>query len=266
MKFSNFFAILISALILTSCSEYQKVLKESDVKKKYEYAENLYNEGEYKKAIRLFEQIVPSYIGKPQGERIIYFYADAYYQTGQYYLSSYQFERFYKSYPRSEKAEEAAFLGAKSEYLTSPRYSLDQTATMSALNKLQVFINMYPESQYVDEANAMIEDLRSKIEKKAFEIAKQYNRISDYFASIKAFELFLKEYPGSVYREDALYYQFLASYNLAVNSVYSRREERLETAKENYLTLVENYPESEYRKEADALASDIEYQLENYSK
>lgn len=263
---------LFAVVLMSGCSEYQKVLKESDVKKKYDMAEKLYNEGDYKRAIRIYEQIVPQYVGKPQGERLQYFYANSYFQSEDYYLAAYQFERFSKSYPRSDKAEEAGFMGAKSQYLTSPRYSLDQTETQKAIDRLQVFINTYSESEYLEEANKMMEDLRGKLEKKSFEIAKQYNRISDYNASIKSFEIFYENFPGSLYKEDAMFYDYLARYNLAVNSVYARKEERIKNAREAYHALKEEYPESEYLKRADKMFSDLDKHaieleeiLENYT-
>ncbi|THD68052.1 outer membrane protein assembly factor BamD [Robertkochia marina] len=265
-KYRTLLTGVLATVLLSSCSEYQKVLKEDDVKKKYEMAEKLYSEGDYTRAIRLFDQIVPNYIGKPQGERIIYFYADSYYQKEQYYQSAYQFERFAKSYPRSEKVEQAAFLGAKSEYLTSPKYSLDQAETKEAIERLQVYINSYPESEKLEEANAMVQDLRRKLDKKSFEIAKQYNTISDYFASIKSFELFLKDNPGSEYREDALFYKFTAEYNLAMNSIYSKREERLNNAIETYNVLLEDYAEGQYREDAEDMLTDINKELEQFSK
>lgn len=264
--------IALSVVLLSGCSEYQKVLKQSDVKKKYDMAEKLYNEGDYKRAIRIYEQIVPQYVGKPQGERLQYFYADAYYQSEDYYLAAYQFERFSKSYPRSDKAEEAAFMGAKSQYLTSPRYSLDQNETQKAIDRLQVFINTHSQSEYLEEANKMMEDLRGKLEKKSFEIAKQYNRISDYNASIKSFEIFFENFPGSLYKEDAMFYDYLARYNLAVNSVYGRKKERIASAKEAYNSLKNEYPESKYISRSDKMFSDLdkhaielEELLENYT-
>lgn len=254
--------LIVLAASLVSCSEYQKVLKEDDVKTKYEMTEKLYDAGEYRKALRLLDQIVPNYIGKPQGERLVYFYADSYYQTEQYYLAAYQYERFTKSYPNSEKAELAAFRGAESEYKTAPRYSLDQTETDKALFRLQNFINDYPQSDYMDEVNAMINELRLKLEKKDYEIARQYYRISDYFAAAKSFELFLKEHPGSELKEDALFYQLKTNFDLAMNSVLSRRAERLENALENYAQLMASFPETKYKEEVESLKVQMENELQ----
>jgi outer membrane protein assembly factor BamD len=267
IKIVRFF--LITGLIsftLVSCGEYQKVLKEDDTAKKYELAERLYNEGNYRKAVRLFEQIVPKFIGKPQGERVIFFYADSYYKLGDYFLSGYQFERFSKSYPKSDKAEEAAFYGAKSYYYLSPKFSIDQTETVKAIDKLQNYINTYPNSERFAEANILVKELRTKLERKAYEIAKQYDKIKDYYAAIKSFELFLADYPGTPYREDAMFYKFDSMFKLAINSIESKKETRLKDAKEAYTALSKSYPDSEYLKEADKMLSILTKELQQYSK
>lgn len=262
----KFVYIAAMAALLSSCSEYQKALKSEDVKVKYDLAEKLYNEGNYRKANRLFEQVVPQYVGKPQGERVVYFHANSYYQTKDYYLAAYQFERFSKSYPKSDKAEEAAFLGAKSYYMLSPKFSIDQTETNTALDKLQLFINNYPDSEYIDEANELTQELRTKLEKKDFEIARQYNRIQDYKAAIKSFENFLSNYSGTVFREDAMYYKMESSYNLAVNSIYARMEERLNQTKDAYNTLKRYYPDTKYDEEAEKMMAVVEEELQQFSK
>ena len=66
------------ALIFVCCSEYQKLLNNDDASKKYRSAEEYYKKGEFRKANRLIEQIIPKYRGKPQAERIIFFFADSY--------------------------------------------------------------------------------------------------------------------------------------------------------------------------------------------
>ena len=150
------FSILVLACVLSSCSEYQKVLKSEDIGLKFKVGDSLFQEGKYDKANRIFAQIVPKYKGKPQAQKLMYLYSKSFYETKDYYVSGYQFERFVASYPKSEKKEEAAFLSAKSYYMLSPRYTKDQKETRDAIEKLQEFINLYPNSQYVSEANTLI--------------------------------------------------------------------------------------------------------------
>ncbi|WP_437395163.1 outer membrane protein assembly factor BamD [Flagellimonas lutimaris] len=270
LKMRSILLFCCAAALLVSCSEYQKVLKKTDVKAKYDMAEKLYNEGDYKRAVRLFEQIAPKYVGKPQGERVMFFFADSYFKNGDYYLSGYQFERFIKSYPRSDKIQEASFLGAKSYYMLSPRYSLDQTETDKALLKLQTFINNYSESEYFEEANTMAKELTTKKEKKQIEIAKQFNKLGKFnlpvlISAITAFDNFITDNPGSVFREEALYYRIEAASELAMNSTEDKRKERLEDALDSYNNLMRYFPETEFKKEADKMAESLQEELNAYT-
>lgn len=271
-KIHRYGFILTLFLLTASCSEYQQVLKESDTAKKYEMAESLYEAGSFKKANRLFEQIAPSFIGKPQGERVLFFLANSYYQLRDYNFAGYQFERFLKSYPKSDKAAEAGFLGAKSYYLLSPRYSLDQTDTDKALTKLQVFINTYPDSEYMAEANAMAQELTQKKQKKAFEIAKQFVKLGKYYtlnyniSAITTLDNFISDHPGSVYREEAYFLKLRAATTLARNSILSRKKERLDNAAAAYNTLIRYYPDSEYAEDARELYEDIQDELADYQE
>jgi len=221
-------------------------------------------DGKYKKALRLFEQIVPQYRGKSQAQRLMYFYADTYYQLGDSHLAGYQFERFVKSYPDSEKAEEAAYKSAKSYYQLSPRYSLDQTETTKALEKLQAFINKYPESDRLSEANKLVAELRGKKERKAYEIAKQYHHRESYKVAISSFDNYLVDYPGSSYREKALYYKMESEYLLAIGSYEVLVKDRLNTALSFYNNYKKYYKSGKYSDKADEIAEDINLRLEQY--
>ncbi|HMB62137.1 MAG TPA: outer membrane protein assembly factor BamD [Eudoraea sp.] len=268
----RFFLLMALAVVLYSCNEYQKVLKNEDVKAKYDLAEKYYEEGDFKRANRIFEQIAPKYVGKPQGERVMFFLANSYYKRRDYNFAGYQFERFLKSYPKSDKAPEASFLGAKSYYMLSPRYSLDQTDTDKALGKLQIFINSYPESEYLAEANIMAQELTTKKERKAFEIAKQFTKLGKSYileyniSAIAALDNFISDNPGSIYREDALFLKIEATTNLALNSTQSKKQERLETAKAAYDNLLKYYPDTKYTKDANDLVEKVNKELQNYSQ
>lgn len=250
--------ILLAVLVLNSCSDFQKVMKSEDIALKYKTGEELFNAEKYSKANRLFEQIMPKYRGKPQAEKLTYMHAMCFYKLEQYYLSGYRFEQFVNSYPKSEKAEEAAFLSAKSYYEESPIYSKDIEETVKAIEKVQLFINSYPDSEYLSQANELVKELDFKLEKKAFEIAKQYNHIYDYKASIKSFNNFLLDFPGATLREDALYYRFNSEYNLAILSITSLKQERIRIALADYNALIKAYPETKYLDEANRLKEELE--------
>ncbi len=264
-----FYTFLI-VILFSSCSEYQKALKNEDIAEKFRVGTELYDAGKYAKANRLFAQIVPGYRGKPQAEKLMFMYSNSYYMMKDYYLSGHQFERFESAYPKSEKAEEALFLSTKSYYKLSPVYSKEQKETVEAIEKLQLFINKYPNSQYLPEANEMVRELDYKLEKKAYEIAKLYNKIayyesSDYEAAIKAFDNFLIEHPGSSFREDAMFYRLDSAYKLAINSVEYKQEARLNTAIGFYNSFIRAYATSEHSSEANKMNSEMQEALQKFN-
>lgn len=262
-KFLALFAVLVFS---SSCGEYQNALKSEDVAVKFESATKMYEAKKYAKAIRLFEQIAPAYKGKPQAEKMFYMYSQSLYNTEQYYLAGYQFESFVVSYPKSEKMEETSFLGAKSFTYLSPVYTLDQTDTYKAIDKLQNFIDRYPEGQKITEANLLVKELREKLEKKAFENAKIYNIIGQYKAAMVAFDNFMINFPGTPYKEQALYYKLNSAYLLAINSIPAKMEERLLNAKTSYAGLIKFKSNTEYKSKADQMLARIETDLKQFSK
>lgn len=250
------FLVLVHVLF-SACSEYQRVLKEEDVAAKFNMGTELFEEGKFEKANRLFLQIVPKYRGKPQAEKLMYMHSKAFYETKDYFTANYRMERFVEAYPKSERLDEIAFLAAKSYYLLSPIYSKDQTETIDAIEKLQEFINRFPESKYFDEANALVQELDGKLEKKAYEIALQYHTTGpfhrDYNSAITAFDNFLEKFPGTKYKEDVLFYKFDSAYQLAVNSVPWKQAQRTEKAFTFYNNLTRFFPETKYAKQIETM-------------
>ncbi|SFS75271.1 outer membrane protein assembly factor BamD [Lutibacter maritimus] len=256
-----FIFILLVAIGFSSCSEYQKVLNKGTVEDQYKMATELYESQKYNKAIQLFEKITPSYRGKPQMERIQYMVAQAHYNTKQYSLAAYYFDKFVKNYPKSSKLEEAEYLSAHSYYLASPVYSLDQKDTHEAINALQNFIYKFPESEHTAAANKNIKELTHKLEKKYFEIAKQYYHTEDYISAIAAFDNLLADYLGTSYKEEALYFKFKASYELGINSYILKKESRLKDAIKAHEKFKRNFPDSEYLKETEKLVINLNEEL-----
>lgn len=245
--------LLFLAFCFVSCNTYQKALKSEDVKLKYDLAETYYESGDFRRAKSLFEQLQPKYRGKPQAERITFFYANCLYQTKNYITAAYQFESFTKAYPKSQKLEDAYYMMALSYSQVSPVFSLDQKDTHEALNKLQEYINRYPDSEKLAEANVLVKELREKTERKSFEVAKQYHKIRDYKAAIKAIDNFIGDHPGTPYREEAMVVQFRSASVLALNSVYRKKEQRLKAAQTYYEDFRRSYPESSFLDECTKL-------------
>ena len=99
----------------------------------------------------------------------------------------------------------------------------------------------------------MLEELNERLDKKAYEAARLYYKMEDYLASRVAFRNVLKDDSENIYREDILYYIAMSSYKYAHLSVPSKQKERYLTFVDDYLNFVGEIPESDYRKELDAI-------------
>ncbi|TMM28596.1 outer membrane protein assembly factor BamD [Polaribacter aestuariivivens] len=262
-KIKNLACLFVLSLLLFSCGEYQKVLNKGTAEEQYKMAVKMYESQKYGKALRLFEKITPVYRGKPQMERISFMIAQSNFNEKSYTLAGYYFNRFTNNYPSSSKKEEAAFLSAYSYKLASPRFSLDPTDTNKALESFQSFINTYPESDKIEEANKHYKELRYKLEKKYFEIAKTYYTTADYDlrnykAAIQAFDNLLEDFLGSSFKEEALYYRFKAAHDFVLKSTTRRKLDRIKDAKEAHGKLVRNFPKSTYLEETQKMMETLQ--------
>ena len=262
-KIKNLACLLVLCAMLFSCGEYQKVLNKGSEEDQYKMAVKLYESQKYRKALRLFEKVTPYYRGKPQMERIQFMVAQSNFNEKSYTTAGYYFDRFANNYPKSSKKEEASFLSAYSYKLASPVFSLDPTDTNKALEAFQGFINAYPDSEKLPEANKHYAELRIKLQEKSFEIAKTYYRTADYDlrnykAAIQAFDNLLSDYLGSEFKEEALLYRLKAAHDFVLKSYDRRKLERIKDAVGAYDKLKRNFPESKYLEEANEMLATLQ--------
>lgn len=259
----NLVFLLLIVLAFASCSEYQKTLNKGTIAEQYKMAEELYTQEKYSKAITLFEKVTPAFKGKPQMQRIQFMVANSNFKTKSYELSAYYFNRFINNYPKSSKLEEANYLVSQSYYMSSPVFSLDQKDSQKALTSLQAFLDSYPNSEHAESVNNQYKELTEKLEKKAFEIAKQYYKTENYTAAISALDIFVSEFLGTKYKEDALFYKFKAGYDLGMKSVYYKKEKRLSDALKYFNRFKKYYPASDYIDESNSMVEKLNKELEN---
>ena len=250
MKNGLLFLCVSLALLGTACkSEFEKIRTSGDTELLFEKAFAYYEEGEWLKAQSLFELIIPQYRGRGELERIYYAYADTYYQLERYILAAYYFQNFANTFPTSQLREDARYMSAFSNYQLSPSFRLEQQATLSAIQEFEEFANTYPNSERIPRINALIDELRAKLEKKATAAADLYLDLRQYQAAVAAYENLLKDYPETRNGERIRYGIVKAYYDFALNSIFSKQEERYTNARDYARLFLQKYAESAYREE-----------------
>ncbi len=125
----------------------------------------------------------------------------------------------------------------------------------------QEYIDKYPTSERLTDANKFYDELTFRLEKKSFEIAIQYYHVEDYNAAVAGFENFLQEHIGSSLKEEALYFKFKAANDLAVKSILEKKEGRIKNAISIHDKFMKSFPESKRTKEVVSLHENLTKEL-----
>lgn len=258
--------ICVLALFAMGCkTEFEKIRTTNDPTFIYNKALEFYEQEEYGKSRSLFELVIPFYRGKKEAEELFYKYAYSHYYLGEYILASHYFNSFGKTFYNSEKREEAVYMAAYSNLQLSPNHRLDQSHSKQAIEEFQTFMNRFPNSSRVAECNEIIDELRAKLELKAYEEGKLYYDLKNYNSSITSFDNMLKDFPDTKRIQEIHYLIVKSSYQWAEKSVYEKRKERYNETIKRYNRFVKKYPNSIYSRELSTILKDSQTALKELS-
>ncbi len=244
------FFIISLILVLSSCGEYDKLMKSQDNELIYKKAKEFYANGKYTQAASLIEKILPHYRGTNKSEELDYLHAKCYYEMGDYVMAGHYFETFVRTYLTSDHADDADFLMGYCYYKLSPRPELDQTNTYNALNAFALHKTKFPNSKYNEQCDKLSKELQEKLAEKSYLSAKLYYRLEDYKAAVVAIGNSLEDYPDTKYREELMFLRLKSKYMYALNSVSSKQPERFQETVDDYYSFIDEFPKSHYIKEA----------------
>lgn len=261
-KIIPFLFIGFLSLSFNSCSDsFTSIQKSTDPEFKYKKAFEFYEAEDYYKAEVLLEELMSIYRGGPRTEKLYYHFAYCQYHLKQYVSASYHFKRFYTLFPNSELAEEALYMSGFSNYELSPNSKLDQSYTSKAIEDFQLFTNTFPKSEYVAKCNDRIDEMRLKLEEKAYNQAELYYRLGEYKAAVHSYQLMLNDFPDSGNVEEARFKLIKATYKLALNSVEVKKIERFKETIDFAEEFTAQFPNSKFSKEANSIAESASQKL-----
>ena len=243
--------LVMLTVLLSSCGSFNKIVKSTDYEYKYKKAIEYYEDGEYVKSGTLLQEMINIYRGTSRADKVYYYYAKSMIGQKDYLMAGHYFRTLVKEFPTSEHVEEAQYMTGYCSYLISPKARLDQSITQEAIDALQLYINLYPFNERVDEASRLIDEMQDKLVYKSYLSAKLYFDFENFKAAVIALDNGLNKYPDSQYREELKFMLLKAKYLLAVRSVQDKQEIRLSSALDEYFAFVDEYPESKYKKEVE---------------
>lgn len=247
---------------LVSCTEYQNILKSTDQEFKYSKAVEYFQKKDYSRAATLFDEVANYYKGTETSEYVLHYLAESYLGQKDYYTASEYFTKYMKTYPKGKFAEECKFQIAYCYYLDSPDPRLDQDATRNAVKSFQEFVDFYPESTKVPDANKLMDEMTNKLAYKELLSAKLYFNLGDYLgnnnyeSAVITAQNALRDFPSNSHREDLSILILQAKYQQALQSYQTLREERYRNTIDEYYNYINEFPDGQYKKAADKIFQD----------
>lgn len=253
MKKVVFFWMMMMVL-LSSCGEYNKILKSTDYELKYSYAKKYFNAKQYSKSVTLLEELVTIFKGTSYAEESLYLLAQSYYGQKDYQTASQYFETYYTTYPKGEYTELSRFYSGYGLYLDSPDPRLDQSQTFKAIEQLQLYLEYYPQSERAPQAQNIMFELQEKLAYKELLATRLYYNLgtylgNNYLSSVITAQNALKNYPYSKYREEFMFLVLRSKYELALVSIEEKLQGRYREVVDEYYNYMNEYPDGKYVKQ-----------------
>ncbi|MEO6819135.1 MAG: outer membrane protein assembly factor BamD [Ginsengibacter sp.] len=247
------FILLVPFLMLSACqTKFGKILKSTDYEYKLKQADEFFADKKYQKAQELYSELFPVFKGSDKFEELYYKYAFCSYYQKDYENAQSMFSGFLGIFPNSPKSEEIAYLQALSFYKQSPQAGLDQVNTHKAIGMMQSYINNYPNSARVPDAQEIIAKSRKKLETKDYKTAQLYFDLSQFRAAGITFNDLINNYPESKEGEQYMLMAIKSYYQYAKLSIPNKQEERYQVVNTEFLNFQDRFPQSTLMKEAES--------------
>lgn len=198
------FLLALTGLVIWGCSSSED-LTDLTPEEHLQKAIKLYNDEDYEDAVTEFEAIILQYAGSSIIDDAQYYLGMTRYQRGEYIIAAYEFSKLLKNIPASPFVPDAQFMLAECYYALSPNFNLDQSYTKKAIQEYQAFIDFFPLNEKVHDAEVKIKELNTKLAEKNITIARIYEKLSYYTASLEYYEYVVETYHDTEYAPQALY-------------------------------------------------------------
>jgi outer membrane protein assembly factor BamD len=244
---------LLVLVLLSSCGDFEKLLKSTDYDLKKTKAKEYFEAGQYIKATELLDQILPRYRASSEGEELNWMNAQSYFGMKQYDIAGTYFKSFAEQYGYGKYSEEATYLSAFCDYSLSPRAELDQDYTRAAIEEFNIFNLRFPNSSRVEESNKLIKELQERLVEKSYMSAKLYYDMNQYKAAVIALNNSLKEFADTKYREEMMFLKLNSLFLFAENSFANKQKERYQATLDDYYSFLEEFPQSRFAKDVNKI-------------
>ncbi len=174
---------ILIIILFIGCGD-KAISLEDNLRNEYLIGIELFDNKKYNKAKSKFEFIVMNNPGSKFALDAQFYLAETLFELEEYYQSEINFDQFARFSNDLEKVEEARYKLCLCIVRETLGYKKDQSKTTIAIERLQEFIDDYPNSSFYDETALEINRLRNKVARKNFETARLYLKLGEYQSAL----------------------------------------------------------------------------------
>lgn len=235
---------------LAACNSYN-IKADISPEERFKIAKQMSSKEDYFDAKNQLRILTLNSPGLPFIDEAQYLLAECHLNMKEYLIAADEYERLTRFYPRSEWLDDARYKIAFCSYKLSPKPSLDPKYTLQAVQQFQAFIEEYPGSSLVQEAEKLLRECRGKLAQKEYKAGELYRKTGNYDAAIVYFDGVLNGYYDTEFAKPALFWKGECLYSL----------KEFQRASNIFLELIEKYPKSEFISLAKERVEKIESEL-----
>lgn len=199
-----------------------------------------------------FQQLLDSYPRSQRAGDARLGVADSYFNqkgSGNLVLAIAEYRDFLTFFPNHPRADYAQYQIAYGHYRQIHAPDRDQDPTTLAIEEFEKLIELYRNSRYAEEGQKLLSECYETLAESEFQKGLFYLSIRKACrAAIARFNHVLEKYPDYT-RKDELHFRLGAAYQMCG---------QLDQALPHFQRVVDNYPESEFREEAQAILATIQ--------
>ena len=162
-----------------------------------------FNKGKYSRSKDEFDYIIMANPGSKIANESQYYMAESMYQIKEYDEASIAFDRYVRFSPDYSKIEKARYRICECAINFSNSYQREQSQTHRALEQLQMFIEDFPASDLINDAEDAMLALRLKLAQKDYEVGRMYLKLEEYDSALIYFRSVLNHYYDTSFSDDA---------------------------------------------------------------
>ena len=162
-----------------------------------------FDKSKFSRAKSDFDYIIMANPGSKIANESQYYLAESMFQIAEYDEASIGFDRYIRFSSDYTKIEQSRYRICECAINLSNAYQRDQSQTQRALEQLQMFIEDFPTSDLVEDAENAMHKLRLKLAQKDYEAGRMYLKLEEYDSALIYFRSVLNHYYDTSFSDDA---------------------------------------------------------------